>query len=397
MMSASSLPAGPGRVIGVDVARGLALMGMMAVHVFDLFDAHGAPTVATTVAGGRSATTFVLVAGVSLAFISGGQRPVEGRARTAATAGIVVRAVLIGAIGLLIGHATGATEIEVILPYYAVLFLLAIPLLGLRPRTLALVAATVIAVAPVVVLVLLDAEGPLLRGADNATFGTLVHHPSELINGLLVTGYYPALTYLAYLCAGLALGRLDLSSRRIALWLLGGGLGLALTARLVSTVLLFPLGGLHHLQGVDPSDAAQMAPNVLLWDPDPSSSWWYLALPAPHSSTPVDLVHTLGSAMAVLGGALLVSRVVVLARVLRPLAAAGAMTLTLYCGHLLVLGTGVLADEPETMYVLLVVGALAFGVAWQRWLGQGPLERLVAIAANRARRAVMTRPQQADS
>jgi uncharacterized membrane protein YeiB len=380
----------PGRVIGVDVARGVALIGMMAVHVFDIFGVRGAPTVATAVAGGRSATTFVLVAGLSLAFLSGGQRPVEGRARTAAAAGIAVRALLIGAIGLLLGYVT--TDVEVILPYYAVLFLLAIPLLGLRPRTLALIAAALIAVAPVVVLAAAVAGGRSLRGPDNPTFDALVNNPFALIVGLLVTGFYPAVAYLAYLCAGLALGRLDLSSRRLAIWLLGGGLGLALTARIVSAVLLFPLGGLRHLQGIDPSGSAQVANNVLLWDPQPIWSWWYLALPAPHSATPVDLVHTLGSAMAVLGAALLLSRIPVVARLLRPLAAAGAMTLTLYCGHLLVLATGVLDDAPGTLYVLLVVGALAFGVAWQRWQGQGPLERLVAAAAGRARRAVVARP-----
>ncbi|MGH3836796.1 MAG: hypothetical protein ACRDSF_14015, partial [Pseudonocardiaceae bacterium] len=33
----------PGRVIGVDVARGVALIGMMAVHVFATFDRHGTP------------------------------------------------------------------------------------------------------------------------------------------------------------------------------------------------------------------------------------------------------------------------------------------------------------------------------------------------------------------
>lgn len=46
-----------GRVIGVDVARGIALFGMMAVHVFATFDRHGTPTLATVLAGGRSATT----------------------------------------------------------------------------------------------------------------------------------------------------------------------------------------------------------------------------------------------------------------------------------------------------------------------------------------------------
>ncbi len=377
----------PGRVIGVDVARGIALIGMMAVHVFATFDRHGTPTPATVLAGGRSATTFVLVAGLSLAFLSGGQRVVEGRARTAAAAGIAVRALLIGAIGLWLGYA--APEVDVILPYYAVLFFLAIPLLGLRPHTLTLIVIALTAVAPLVVLAGRSAVGE----AANPTFETLVDDPSGLIVGLLVTGIYPALAYLAYLCAGLALGRLDLSSRRIAAWLFGGGLGLAAIARIVSDVLLFPLGGLEHLQGghlrevdLSGSDLVE-ARNVLLWDPELTSSWWYLALPAPHSTTPVDMVRTLGSALAVLGAALLLSRVPVVARLLRPLAAAGAMTLTLYCGHLLVLATGVLDDAPEMMFFLLVVGAFAFGVAWQRWMGQGPLERLVAAAAGRARRA----------
>ncbi|HEX5346757.1 MAG TPA: hypothetical protein VFW64_06575 [Pseudonocardiaceae bacterium] len=208
-----------------------------------------------------------------LAFLSGGRRVVEGRARTAAAAGIAVRALLIGAIGLLLGYAIDPLEVEVILPYYAVLFLLAIPLLGLRPRTLALAAAALIAVAPVVILAVVDADGPSFRGSDNATFDTLVQDPSGLIVGLLVTGPYPVLAYLAYLCAGLAIGRLDLSSRRLATWLLGGGLALALTARIVSAVLLFPVGGLRHLQSINPSSAAPVTRNALLWDPEQTWSW----------------------------------------------------------------------------------------------------------------------------
>jgi uncharacterized membrane protein len=373
----------PGRIIGVDVARGIALIGMMAVHVFATFDRHGTPTLATVLAGGRSATTFVLVAGVSLAFLSGGQRVVAGRARTAAAAGIAVRALLIGAIGLWLGSVGPGAD--VILPCYAVLFLLAIPLLGLRPRTLAVIATVLIVVAPLVVL----AGRSFGRAADNPTFDTLVDDPSGLTAGLLVTGVYPALAYLAYLCAGLALGRLDLGSRRLAAWLFGGGLGLAVTARMVSDMLLFSLGGIRYLVDADLSGSDWVeARNKLLWNPEPTSSWWYLALPAPHSTTPIDMARTLGSAMAVLGAALLLSRVPVVARLLRPLAAAGTMTLTLYCGHLLVLATGVLDDAPEALYLLLVVGALAFGVTWQRRRGQGPLERLVAAAAGRARRAV---------
>ena len=383
------------RQIGVDVARGVALLGMIAVHVFDTFDKHGQPSLTTAIAAGRASTLFAFVAGISLAFLSGGHRGVEGRSRVAASVGIAIRALLIGAVGLLLGDALGnATDVEIILPYYGLMFLLAIPLLGLRPRNLVTISAVLIALAPVVVLIALDGSQPASTGPNgNPTFANLFEDPAGLFGALLVTGYYPVLAYLAYLCAGLAIGRLDLSSRRLALWLLGGGLVMAVAARLVSALVLFRLGGLDTLLAdVDHSDSESVARNELLWDSDPSSSIWFLAVPSPHSTTPIDLLHTLGSAMAVLGAALLLCRLAVLARVLRPLAAAGAMTLTLYTAHLLVLATGVLDGEPEVLYVLLVIGALVFGYYWQRRFGQGPLERLVAEVAGRARRAVAARP-----
>lgn len=386
------------RIIGVDVARGLALFGMMATHVFDTFNGDGVPTAATVIAGGRSAATFVLVAGVSLAFMSGGRTVVHGRDRTAVAAGLAVRALLIGAIGLALGFAYHLDQVNVILPVYALLFLLAIPLLGLPPLVLAGVAAAVIALGPVLLVATAGAGLPYAGSSADPTLGILVHDPLGLLVQLLVTGSYPVVVYLAYLCAGLAIGRLDLGSRRLACWLLGGGLALAVTARIVSAVLLYPLGGLAPLisqsgmQG-DPARAAQL----LLWEPNQGTSqwyqetsWWYLALPSPHANTPVDLVHTLGSAMAVLGAALLLTRVPAAARLLRPVAVAGSMTLTLYCAHLVLLATGVLQDNDALLYVLMVVAALAFATLWRRRFGQGPLERLVALPAGRARRVVAT-------
>jgi uncharacterized membrane protein len=77
------------RVGGVDVARGLALLGMFAVHVLPTFTGDGGPTTATVIAGGRSAATFVLVAGIGLAFVSGGRRAVRGAERIGVGAGTV--------------------------------------------------------------------------------------------------------------------------------------------------------------------------------------------------------------------------------------------------------------------------------------------------------------------
>ncbi|WP_433285900.1 heparan-alpha-glucosaminide N-acetyltransferase domain-containing protein [Pseudonocardia sp. CA-142604] len=381
------------RVIGVDVARGVALFGMLATHVVAVVNEKGDPTTATVVAAGRSAATFVLIAGVGLAFISGGRHVVQGVERTAVAGGLVVRALLIGAIGLALGVLAPLTNVEGILPFYALLFLLAIPLIGLPPRVLAGVAAGLIVLGPVVLVATAPLGLPYARTELDPSFGVLVQDPLGLLVQLLVTGEYPLLVYLAYLCAGLAIGRLDLTSRRVGWWLLGGGVALAVAARSASALLLYPLGGLDALLSTAASDVSTLLweAQVLLAEAQSPISWWYLALPAPHSHTPVDLLHTLGSAGAMLGAALLLTRVPVVARALSPVAAAGAMALTLYSAHLVLLATGVLRDQPAALYLVMVLGAMAFAVVWRRWIGQGPLERIVAAAAGATRRHLAAR------
>jgi uncharacterized membrane protein len=387
------------RVVGVDVARGLALIGMFATHVFETLDDNDNPTTAHVVAGGRAATTFVLVAGVSLAFLSGGRRGVHGRDRVAVSAGLAVRAVLVGAIGLALGYLAPANGIEGILPFYAVLFLLAIPLLGCAPMVLVGIAAAAIALGPVLLVVTADAGLPYAGSEADPTFTTLFQDPVGLLAQLFLTGEYPVVVYLAYLCVGLAIGRLDLRSPRLAWLLLGAGAALALAARVVSAVLLYPMGGLARLIEQDGLSGDPADVSVLLWEPEVSSSWWYLALPAPHSHTPIDLLHTLGSAAAVLGAALLLTRIPAVGRALSPLAAAGAMSLTLYSAHLVLLATGVLGDLPGLLFLSMVVGALVLAYVWRHLFGQGPLEALVAKSASTARRGAAhlmpTRPGRA--
>ena len=380
------------RSVGVDVARGVALVGMMAVHSFPTFAGDDTPSAATVMAAGRSAVTFVLVSGVGLAFLSGGRTVVQGRARTAVRAGLAVRAALIGALGLVLGllqELNGITE-RPILPYYGLLFLLAIPLLGLSPRALAGVAAAAIALGPVLLIATAHIGLPGAIAESDLLPSDLVRDPLEVLVRLCFTGEYPVVLYIGYVCAGLAIGRLDLTSRRVAWWLLGTGAAVAVAARAVSAVVLYQWGGLTQLialSGAGGDDEASAA-RTILWDHgDRIASWWSLAIPAPHSGSTVDMAHSLGSAMAVLGGALLLTRVPVLAQLLRPVAVVGTMVLTLYTLHLVILATGVGQDSPLLLFVLMVTGAVVFSLLWVRGFGQGPLERLVTGAAGWARRA----------
>jgi uncharacterized membrane protein YeiB len=160
-------------------------------------------------------------------------------------------------------------------------------------------------------------------------------------------------------------------------------------AWVTSQVLLVHMGGLPGLRAAGaapPGLPPGQVRDYLLWQPDTVSSWWWLAVRAPYSATPVDLMYTMGAAVAVLGAVLLLTRVA--APVLRPLAAMGTMTLTIYGAHLVYLSFDPLANDPLVSYTAQVSAALVFAVIWRRVRGQGPLEKVVAVVARLAGRAV---------
>lgn len=274
-----------------------------------------------------------------------------------------------------------------ILVFYALLFLIAIPLLGLGPRFLACLSLFLAVGAPFAVHAL---RGVLPEPAfdGDPTLQDVVTDPLGLVSDLLVHGDYPVLAWTAYLCAGLALGRLDLTSRKVAPRLLGGGLALVAGVWLVSCLVLFRFGGLRRLWSAEFPGASRAE---ALWDSPDGATWWALLSRAPHTTTPFDMLLTLGSAAAILGGALLLTRSAPLTRALTPLAAAGSMPLTLYTAHVLLLATGALSGSPELLYAVMSTGALLFALSW-RHVGRGPLETVVASAARRCREAVTPPP-----
>ena len=72
-----------GRLVGLDVARCLALLGMVATHVLDARTPDGELATAQWLAGGRASALFAVLAGVSLA-------PDDAQAAAGAPAGAAV-------------------------------------------------------------------------------------------------------------------------------------------------------------------------------------------------------------------------------------------------------------------------------------------------------------------
>ena len=198
------------------------------------------------------------------------------------------------------------------------------------------------------------------------------------------------MTYLVYLLAGLALGRLDLSAVRTQAGLAIGGAALAVFSAVTSWLLLHPLGGIERLLAASPSLDRGDVQDVLVYGPDPvlpSATWWWLAVTGPHTNTPLALLSGVGTGALVLGLCLLVARRA--GHVLLPLVAAGSMTLTLYSAHLLGLFLELHYEQPVLWFLVHVLVGTVFAVLWHRARGQGPLERVVGRAAHAGRDRVL--------
>jgi hypothetical protein len=347
-------------------------MGMMAVHLLPSTDPDGSISTAYSIASGRASALFAVLAGVGLALANGGVVPPADRAHTGASAGIAGRALMIGLIGLFLGDLDSG--VAVILVNYGFLFLIGAILIGLRFRAAVGLAGVWAVVSPIASHWL---RQRIPAGTLDVPGLTELGDPVWFLREIFLTGYYPVFTWIAYLLAGLAVGRLALASNRVAAGLLGAGVGLAVGSRLLSTFLLDGLGG-RSVVGELP---------VQFFGTTPLDSWWYLAVPTPHSGTTFDLLHTTGCAMAVLGGCLLLASIGRSA--VAWLAGAGGMTLSLYTSHVLALTAGWGLDDRLTLLIVHAVVALVIGFAWRALVGRGPLETLVAGFSSVIRRAVV--------
>lgn len=323
-----------GRILGLDLARALAILGMVAAHVGDdaTTDDTGWPWLWVT--HGRSSALFAVLAGVTMSLMlarAGGRDDARGvtftRGRVAARA-----AVLIG-VGLVLDALE--TPVDVILVNLGLMFLLALTVLRWPSWALVSTAGAVIAVGTAALARITPA-------------GWLETAP---VVGRLWSDHYPALTWIAYVMLGVAIGRLALRSGETQALLAGVGTMAASAAALVRIVV-----------GDGPLTTLE-----------------------PHSYSPLEMTQNAGVAAAVIGAACWLAPRARTALV--PLTALGSMALSAYVLHLLVIA----AVGPEMVYeasnvalVALVATLIALAWAWQRWLGQGPLERVLTMVANAA-------------
>jgi peptidoglycan/LPS O-acetylase OafA/YrhL len=88
-----------GRLVGLDLARGLAVFGMYAVHVGPAPGQDGVIGLLMELTQGRSSVLFAVLAGFAVALITGRRTPKTGLAGRQAVAKVIIRAVILIALG----------------------------------------------------------------------------------------------------------------------------------------------------------------------------------------------------------------------------------------------------------------------------------------------------------
>lgn len=355
----------PPRILGLDVARGLAILGMAGAHIgetgsFDPMD----PSTWSALVHGRSSILFAVLAGVSVALMTGRSHLPDPAALPRLRLNLVGRGAVIFVIGLVLEMF--GTPIAVILTLYGVLYVAVIPFLRWRPSSL-LLAAAVLAVA-----------GPPLLALVTA----LTLHPHGAGIEFAIYGSYPITVWMAFVLGGIALGRLHVERAETAAIALGAGVGLAVIGYGLGAVGM--VAGIGTIQGAGGAGEGGWSdyPRALA-DADPLGAVLASVFAVdPHSGGVAEILGSGGFATVVIAVCRLLARPLRL--LLLPLGALGSMPLSAYSLHVvsvaLIGGPGGFFQS-DVFWAATAVALLVIATAWSVFFGRGPLERLVARAA----------------
>lgn len=359
-MSSITAPKGTGRhnprFFALDAARGVALFGMLVSHTSPFV--RPLPKLldfGVSVLNDVASPLFALTIGVTMV-VAGPAVDAPSEQRRRYRNQTVIRALILIGLGLLL--ELRFSGVVIVLAHLGITMLAAVALIFARARTLLMWAAVSLAVIPGVVTWVRFHPVPSLFD------GTIPTPVAKILGWMLFDTGYQALNLLPIVLIGIAIGRTILNERRPMRMLLGGACAVFLTVQVWMTL---DLPG-HDLRG------------------GYAEVWRETAL------------SLAAFALVMLVASMSSERIMQVAeRALEPCAVMGRMALSLYTLHILILMwiySAVLGDPAigvlwrgglygwSIMAGMLLI-CWAFAAAWWRWLGTGPVERVMGVILRR--------------
>jgi len=350
----------PSRIDGLDLARAIALMGMVLVN-YKAYMQVGtlSPLWLNSLVDfifGRAATVFVILAGISVTLIfrrTGSPGSGNGFRRY-----LLRRGILLLAAGSCLWHWWAAD----VLHFYALYIALGAFLVAWPERRLWLLTIVIALISlPVCAqLTVIYDFGDHLAGLDGRAWGL------RLAADYLVSNYYPVFPWFGYFLVGLLLGRREPVNRSFHWRLL-------LTGLIICTIV------------------ETISAGVLTWldqqDVEVQGHWGLAFLRSEaFPVTPLFVISSGAGGLAVIGLCRLAAAWVGRSPFVFPLYCFGKLSLTLYVGHLLwafgfVFGIEALGGHVGQIEMFASVGVfclagIGFAMVWCRYFKRGPLETL---------------------
>ena len=292
------------RILGYDVARAVAICGMVVDHsaqVIGPADPAGWGQTLLDFMDGRASAVFVVLAGVGVSLLCRKHAPADLR-RT------LLRR---GALLLAIGFVNQAIWPGDILRTFGVAIMLAGFLVPLGSRALLAVAAAIVLAFPALWLTVdYDAHW---------NWGTMHYanlwRPAGIVRNLFYDGFRPVIPWAGLLVLGMWIGRLDVTRAAVRRRMFACGVGMMLAVEIGSRVILSY--ALAHRGGVSESNLRD---------------WLETGSMPP---LPLFVLTTTGWALAVIALGLAVGVRRPQSTAVRALVATGQLALTWYVGHIL--------------------------------------------------------------
>ncbi|MCX6139898.1 MAG: DUF418 domain-containing protein [Candidatus Kapabacteria bacterium] len=337
------------RVVGIDVARAVSIIGMIIVNFRIALGGQGTEWM-EQLSGffdGKASATFVTLAGVGIAFMTNSAvKTVDAMQLKAARMHIIKRSAFLFVVGLSYYLVWPAD----ILHYYAIYMLILVLLLRASGTTLLIVTGLLVSLYPLL-LFLFSYE----TAWDFTTFSYQdFWTPVGFVRNLFFNGFHPVVPWLAFMVLGLWFGRQDLTDTRFLKKTFVYSLVLFLAMHVVSYASADGVYG--RLFGLKP-----MPP------------------------LPVYMIVGCSFALIVITGCIIVSRKHEKHIAIRSLKKTGQLALTFYLAHVII-GMGVLEElNPSRMgtypiefalsyAVIFAISCIVFAVVWTKYRTRGPLE-----------------------
>jgi uncharacterized protein len=348
------------RVTGFDLARALAIFGMVIVNFKIAMNAETGNLLLMSFAGlfeGRASALFVILAGVGVTFLTNKARESsDGSLVFKNRLSLIKRGLLLITIGLVY---TPIWEAD-ILHFYGFYFLIAAAIFTVNDKVLLFISAIIMLVFPVLML--------FLNYEQNWNWSTLTYENFWSFDGMtrhiVFNGFHPVFPWAAFLIFGMWLGRQDLSKSLMRNKLLAWSL---------ITLLVTECGFYLIRVIIGDGSALEMT----------SEEVTFLFSTSIIPPLPQYIISAGSSAVVVMVACLYFSDRFSESNANKWLCKTGQLSLTLYVAHVII-GMGILESigrlENQTINFALLSAlifcacGIVFSVVWLKFFKAGPLE-----------------------